>query len=317
MPYWVIALIVLAVLLLVLLCTMLVCFFMIFFAARSGKKEEYPTPSGAAYAPHRPQMIAWIKEFREVPHKDVSIRSFDGLTLRGRYYEQKRGAPTEIMFHGYRGTSERDLCGGVARCFAIGHNALIVDHRASGESEGHVITFGVLESRDCLAWIDFFLREIDPDARLILTGISMGAATVMIAATQPLPPNVKAILADCGYTSARDIIKKVMRDMHLPAGLLYPIARLSARVLGGFDPDALSPIASMKKCKLPVIFAHGDADGFVPLSMSEENYAACTAAHKKLAVIPGAGHGLAFPVGRELYLAHLREFFAPIFNENT
>ena len=274
-------------------------------------KEEYPTPKGKAYDPHREQIIQWIKEIRGMEHADVSVTSFDGLRLCGKYYEYKKGAPIEILFHGYKGTAERDLCGGVYRCFALGHNALIVDHRAHGRSEGRVITFGIRESRDCLTWIDFVLRRIDRDARIILTGISMGAATVMIASTMELPSNVVGILSDCGYTSARAIIKKVMRDMRLPANLLYPFARVGARVFGGFDPDALSPLQSMRDCRLPVIFFHGDADGFVPCDMGEENFAACASDAKRMVIIPGADHGLCFPVDMKTYLWELEDFFAP------
>ena len=299
--------------LLLLLLAAAVCYFMIFHSFRTKEKEEYPIPKGEIYEVYREDMVRWIKEARARPQKEVSIRSFDGLTLRGVYFECEKGAPIEILFHGYKGTGERDLSGGVARCFALKHNALIVDHRASGKSDGHVITFGVYESRDCLKWVDFVLREIDPKAKIILTGISMGAATVMVAASQKLPDNVIGVLADCGYTSPRAIIKKVMRDLKLPADLLYPIARLGARLFGGFDPDAASPIESMKHSRLPIIFLHGDTDDFVPHAMSVENYEACIT-EKRLVTIKNAGHGLAFPADKELYLTALHEFFDPKVN---
>ena len=308
---WHISAIIAAGVLLLVLITAAICFFIIFYKQKE-QDERYPIPPGKIYEAHREQMIRWMKEIDEMPHREVEIRSYDGLTLRGKYYEFKKGAPTEILFHGYRGSSYRDLCGGVYRCHALGRNALIVDHRASGRSEGRVITFGVRESRDCLSWVEFFIREIDPEARIIITGISMGAATVLCAAGYPLPKNVVGVLADCGYTSTRDIIKKVIRDMKLPANILYPFARLGAILFGGFDPDKRSAIDSMKRCKLPTIFFHGDADDFVPAYMSEENYTACAAKEKRLVIIKGAGHGLAFPHSQEEYLTALREFFEPI-----
>lgn len=250
-----------------------------------------------------------------MPHRDVSITSFDELKLVGKYYELEKGAPIEIMFHGYKGTAERDLCGGVFRAFELGHNALIVDHRTSGGSEGKVITFGVKESRDCLDWIDYTIQNINPDAMIILTGISMGAATVMIAAGKKLPSNVVGILADCGYTSAKDIIKKVIRDMKLPATLLYPCAKLGAILFGRFNPDTESPINSMKTCTLPIIFFHGIPDDFVPASMSEENYNACISQYKHLELMDGAGHGLCFPADQESYFKAARTFFDPIFTQ--
>lgn len=313
MPFLIISSIILLVVLIATLTLMCVCFFRIFYSPRTKLKsrEEYPTPEGAIYDPHREQMIAWIKDIRSMAHTDVSIVSFDGLRLCGKYYEYKKGAPIEILFHGYKGTAERDLCGGVYRCFELGRNALIVDHRASGNSEGRVITFGAKESRDCLSWIDFVINNIDKDARIIITGISMGAATVMIAAGKELPSNVMGVLADCGYTSTKDIVKKVMRDMKLPADLLYPFARLSAMVFGRFDPDIDSPIKSMSKCRLPIIFFHGDADEYVPCSMSVENYNACISKYKHLVITPGAGHGLCFPVDMKAYFSELDSFFSP------
>ena len=93
------------------------CFLNTFYAPRSKplKPDEYQTAKGEIYEPYRPQMIAWMKDLRTRPHEDYSIVSFDGLTLRGKYYEYKKGAPIELMFHGYRSTAEQDLCGGVQR----------------------------------------------------------------------------------------------------------------------------------------------------------------------------------------------------------
>ena len=297
------------------LCTLLtafICFLKIFYASRKDQPtEEFSVPDGEIYQPFREQMITWMKETRSTPHRDVYVTSFDGLRLHGKFYEYAPGAPIEIMFHGYRGTAERDLSGGLCRCFSLGRSALIVDQRAAGQSEGHVITFGVNESRDCLTWVDYVTSELAPDAKLILTGISMGAATVMIAAAEELPASVVGALADCGYTSAREIIQKVMRDMKLPAGLLYPFARLGAKLFGKFDPDRYAPVEAMKHCRIPVIFFHGDTDDFVPHSMSIENHRICTA-HKHMVTIHHAGHGLCFPVDPEKYLSELRAFFEPI-----
>ena len=290
-----------------------VCFVPVFYSPRRKPtgEDEYPTPEGEIYDPYREQMVNWIKEIRTMPRTEVSVTSYDGLKLCGTYYEQTKGAPIEILFHGYRGTGERDLSGGVFRCFSLGRNALIVDQRAAGKSEGRVITFGARESRDVRTWVDFVREKIDGDAKIILTGISMGAATVLTAASAPLPENVVGILADCGYTSTKAIIQKVMRDRKLPPAVLYPFVKLGAILYGHFCPDSTSPIASMPNCHLPVIFFHGDHDAFVPCRMSEENFAACASEAKRLVITPGAGHGLCFSVDQEAYLAELNDFFAP------
>jgi len=267
-------------------------------------------PEGEIYEVSWEDMENWIRQVRAMPQKDVEITSFDGLKLRGKYYEYAPGAPIELMFHGYRGNSERDLPGGVERCFRVGRSALIVDQRCSGRSDGKTITFGVYEHRDCLKWIDFMIDRFGKDVKIILTGISMGAATVLMAGGKELPENVIGILADCGYTSARDIMQLEIRKMGLPPKLSYPFVKLGARIFGGFDPDAFSPVEAVKACKVPVIFYHGEADDFVPCYMSQENFDAC-ASRKALVTIPGAGHGLCYPVDRDRYVKTLADFFGP------
>lgn len=273
-------------------------------------QDDYPLPQGSIYEPHHARMTQWIRELRAMPQEDVSITSFDGLTLRGKYFEYAPGAPIELMFHGYRGSAERDMCGGVQRCFALGRSALLVCQRGSEGSEGNVISFGINERRDCHTWINYMIERFGPDVKIILTGISMGAATVMMAAGDPLPPNVVGVLADCGYSSPKAIIQKVIGQMGLPAKAAYPFVRLGARLFGHFDLEETSPVEAMARCKLPVIFIHGEADDFVPAYMSQENYDAC-AGPRKLVLVPDAGHGLSCLVAPEYYLQQLQAFFAP------
>ena len=298
----------------VVMTTAAVCFFIVFYSLRRKERceDDYCLPAGDIYKPFYPDMIEWTKRARALEHKNVELKTSDGLTLRGRYYEKDPDAPIEIMMHGYRGNFERDLSGGIFRALDIGHSVLVYDHRGSGKSDGHILTFGINESRDCRRWIDYILTEINPNAKIILSGVSMGAATAMITSGFELPENIIGIIADCGYTSAKDIIKKVMRDMHLPPELLYPFVKLGARLYGRFNVEELSPIEQVKKSRIPTLFVHGDTDAYVPLEMSRKNYEACKAEKKRLVIIKGAGHGLAYPVGREGYLKELRDFFDPI-----
>lgn len=309
-------LIILLVVLAAVLITSYICFRMAFYADRKPSTEEYPIPEGEIYEPYRNQMVAWMKETWEMPHEKMEIQSSDGLTLRGKYYECVPGGPIELMFHGYRGTADRDLCGGVQRCFALKRNTLIVDQRACGASEGNVITFGIRESDDCHRWVAHLIQRFGPEVKIIITGISMGASTVMLAAGRELPSQVVGVLADCGYTSARDIIQVVIRQMKLPPKLAYPFVRLGARLFGHFDPDADSPEEAMKRCKVPVLFIHGEGDDFVPCDMSRRNYAAC-AAPKEIWTVPDAGHGLSILVDKQGYMRTLHAFFDPLLEETS
>ena len=71
----------------------------------------------------------------------------------------------------------------------------------------------------------------------------------------------------------------------------------------------------MENAKVPIFFAHGDNDDYVPCSMSEENHAAC-AAPKMLLKVPGAGHGLAYIADPEGYIEALRKM-QPLYEEKA
>ena len=135
----------------------------------------------------------------------------------------------------------------------------------------------------------------------------MGAATVTMASAEKLPENVKYVIADCGYTSPREIIIKVIRDLGLSPWLVYPFIRLGGRLFGHFDIEDNSPIKAVKNSRIPVFFIHGDADDFVPCHMSEKLAAECVAPNTFVSV-NGAVHGLAFPADKELYIRSLRDF---------
>ena len=295
-----------------------ICYRMAFYAPprKPRDPDAFDLPEGAVYEPFRDLMIGFARNLRALPYERFEIRSFDGLRLTAKYYEYAPGAPIELMFHGYRGNAERDLGGGVERCFKVGRSAFVVDQRCCGDSHGHTITFGVREHRDCLAWVDFLISHFGSDVKIVLTGISMGASTVLMAAGQPLPDNVIGVLADCGFSSARDIIKVVIKQMGLPAGISYPFVKLGAKLFGHFDLEAYSPMAALKTCRLPVIFYHGETDDFVPCDMSRKMFDAY-AGKKALITIPDAGHGLSYPVDQEYYLQTLRDFFGPSASAET
>ena len=293
-----------------LLIFLYILFRLIFYVPKRNPEApvELILPSGKIYEPYWDIMRHWAEECRKTPHETFQITSFDGLNLYGKYYECAPGAPIELMFHGYRGSAERDLSGGMYRCFQLGHNAMIVDQRCAGRSDGNVITFGIFEHRDCLRWVDFMVSHFGPDVKIILTGISMGASTVLIASDKGLPANVIGILADCGFHSAKEVICSVANSIHLPSKLIYPLIKLSAKLFGHFDFEEFTAEESLKNCRIPVLFFHGEDDAFVPSYMSQRNYNVCSS-RKKLILIPGAGHGLSFPVAPQRYLDEMADFF--------
>ncbi len=248
-------------------------------------------------------------------YEDVYIESFDGLKLHARYYHVRDGAPLEIQLHGYRSVSTHDFSGGALECMKLGNNLLLPDHRAHGESEGHIISFGVKEKYDALAWCEYASRRFGKDCEILLYGISMGGGTALMASALPLPENVKGIVADCPFSSAVAIIEKVMRDMHLPPLLFRPFLYLSARLFGGFKLSDGSAVEAVKNTDIPILIIHGEGDNFVPCDMSREIHAAGRTT--ELCTIKDAGHGLSFLYDYDGYMAAINKFHASVLSGIT
>lgn len=169
--------------------------------------DVFSMPDTEQYNVFRAQSEKMIRDALSVPYENVFITSFDGLRLHAKFYAAPDPkAPVQIMFHGYKSAAERDFCGGLREGIDGGFNVLLVDQRAHGESEGKYLTFGVNERFDCLSWANYATERFGRDVKIYLYGISMGAATVLMASALPLPDSVSGIVADCGYTSPKDII---------------------------------------------------------------------------------------------------------------
>lgn len=271
-----------------------------FLAPRRSEEEQYALPRGKQYEVFHPHIQKCMDEMRARSYEEVYITSHDGKKLFARYYHSADGAPVQILFHGYKGSAFRDFCGGSKLAMKMKHNALVIDQRSHGKSEGNTITFGIEERRDCMRWIEYACERFGKNVPIILCGLSMGAATVLMVNDQELPTNIKGIIADCPFSSPKEIIKKVGKDMHFPPSLMYPFVKLGARLFGHFDLEEIDAIRAVKQAKVPILLFHGDDDRFVPCAMSEEIKNACVSP-VTFEKIPDAGHGLCYMVAPKRY----------------
>lgn len=279
-----------------------------FYSSAHRKEDHYALPQGEQYEKEQPRMLSLIQEMDEIPYEAVTISAHDGTKLAARYYHVQDGVPLQIQFHGYRGTALRDFCGGNKLARESGQNTLVVDQRAHGRSGGRTITFGIRERMDCLCWAEYASQRFGSNTPIFLSGVSMGAATVLMASELELPCNVIGIIADCPYSSPEAIIRKVCReDMHLPPALVMPFVRLGARLFGHFDLKEASAVQAVGNTDIPILLLHGEDDRFVPCDMSREIFDAC-AGEKTRITFPGAGHGLSYIVDTVRYSEAVSRF---------
>lgn len=245
---------------------------------------------------------------KSLEYEEWFVQSFDRLKLYGRFYKNGNSKRTMILFHGFRSSGEHDFSCAVSTYLEKGMNLLIPDQRAHGKSEGSYIGYGVLERYDVLKWIEKVTYEQGQDCEIYLSGVSMGASTVLMASGLNLPKNVKGIIADCGFTSPEEIIKKVMKkDLHIPVFPLYYTTRFLAKLSAHYD-FSYSTVDALKSCNIPVLFVHGKSDAFVPIDMSLKNFDNCTC-QKRSVWVDGADHGCSFLIDKDRYITEFEEFF--------
>ena len=269
------------------------------FESNKDKIEGPPAPPDARET--------WLKEQKFEEH--VLLSDLDGCALQGYYLPAETDSDRYVVCsHGYRSRGKREFRLMTKFYHDKGFNVLLVDHRASGESDGNRITFGKKESADLLQWINWVRKEKCPSAQIVLHGVSMGAATVlMLSDREELLPNVKFIVSDCAYTSVVNEFTGVLQSGHVPHRALIAGVDAVNRIASGFSLRTVSPIECVKHAVVPILFIHGKSDSFVPTQMSRENYAACTS-EKDLLLVDGAAHASSYPTDSAAYEAKLEKF---------
>lgn len=254
----------------------------------------------------------WIEQQKEqwtaaVKREDVQILSADGLKLKGDLFlGEEESHKWLLAIHGYGG-KRQDMQNVGSFYGQKGYHVLTPDMRAHGESEGTYVGMGWLDREDVLLWIQYIV-ERDPEAQIILHGISMGGATVMMTAGEALPEQVKGIVEDCGYTSVWDIFSDELSYLfHLPAFPILYAADGVARVRAGYGFGEASSVEQLKRCQVPMLFIHGSEDNFVRTDMIYEVYDACPT-EKEMLIIEGAGHGDAYRMDPDLYFDTVFDF---------
>ncbi len=280
-----------------------------FALVRNRAQDSDPQPEGGpawqAYYDAAQAGKTWI--LAQEPEL-VSVTSFDGLTLCGTLLPA--GVPTArtiLCVHGYRASGTFDF-GAISRFLhGLGWNLLMVDNRAHGRSEGRYLGFGILDRRDCLCWCQFLQRRYGDGCRILLYGVSMGAATVLSASGDAtLPDTVCGVIGDCGYASAWDEVALQLRHLFrlAPFPVLYT-ADLLLRLLAGYSLRECPPKDMIRHTRVPLLIIHGTKDRFVPTYMGQQLYenAACK---KSLLLIADAVHAHSYLTDAPAYEAAIR-----------
>lgn len=245
----------------------------------------------------------WLEE--KSNYSDKYIESYDKLQLHS-YVVTQNSNKWAIVVHGYGGSGK--LMSDKSKYFYdMGYNVLIPDLRGHGKSEGDYIGMGWKDRLDIISWINFIIKE-NPNAEIVLHGTSMGAATVLMTSGENLPSNVKAIVADCAYTSAWDEFSYQLETyLKVPSSYILNVTNMVTKLKAGYSLKEASALESVKKATVPILFIHGDKDKFVPYSMMDKLYDATNSPKEKL-TIEGGEHANSDLVSPFLYWLTVEDF---------
>lgn len=244
----------------------------------------------------------WYRKNR----KSVCITGEDGLRLYG-WKLPHMGHRYAILCHGYGGEPE-EMASYANRFYKMGYSVLTPAAQAHERSGGKYYGMGWQERHHIVRWAES-IAAADADAQIALFGLSMGAATVMMAAGEALPDNVKCIIEDCGYSSVWEEFA-VRLSYLVPifnAPLLFLADKL-CRIRAGYGFLEASAAEQLKKAKLPMLFIHGEQDTFVPYAMLDSVYNACASKEKEKLSVPNAAHARAAETNPKLYWDSIEKF---------
>lgn len=300
--FWI--LIAVAVLIVGLACTIFFsarCFLRLTILRKPTATLENNINANTNWEQHIPFMSKRREWLEQQKLEDVFVTSDDGLKLHGTVLRSKTNKNCVICFHGYTSKGLNDY-GSISKFYnEQDFNVIMVDERAHGDSEGKYIGFGVLDRYDALKWIDFAIKLFGKDVNIFLHGDSMGATTVLLTSALKLPKNVKAIIADCGFTSAYDVFSHILkRDYHIPKFPIMKVTEWMTRRKAGYGYNDASTLDAVASTNIPILFIHGDKDDFVPTWMSEKNYEACNS-EKQLLIVKNADHAESYYTDTEAF----------------
>ncbi len=239
----------------------------------------------------------WFESF---PKEKLETENRNGDILHADLIKPEKESNIYVLcIHGY--TSAPKFMGIYAKKFReLGYNVVLPSLRGHADSEEEFISMGWKDRLDVVDWINYIVKE-HPDCEIVLHGVSMGAATTMMALGEELPSNVKAAIEDCGYTNAWDVIKHKMSKMKIPDfPFLYSADGIN-RMRENFSLKDASCTEQLKKCITPLLFIHGEADDFVPYSMLDIVYAAADKCEKEKLSVPDAPHARSVCAHPDLY----------------
>lgn len=257
-----------------------------------------------------PELQGWKDSLQQANAlKDTFIYATDNARLHAYYVAAPQPtSKTAVIVHGYTDNAIRMMMIGYLYNQNLGYNILLPDLRYSGLSDGEAFQMGWLDRKDVMRWMEVANQIYGDSTQMVVHGISMGGATTMMVSGEPQPDYVKCFVDDCGYTSVWDQFGKELKGQFglPPFPLMYTASWLCGMKYGWTFQEA-SALKQVEKCRLPMLFIHGDKDDYVPTWMVYDLYEA-KPQPKELWIVPDTDHATSYKLNKEAYTEKVKQF---------
>jgi pimeloyl-ACP methyl ester carboxylesterase len=234
----------------------------------------------------------------ELPFEVVRFSSHDGVTLVGWLIGPELLGPPVVILHGY--TDNKSSYLPHARfLYEHGYPSFVYDQRGHGESETARISLGPLEARDVHAALGTLSGKGRGD-KFPVWGISMGAATALLAASES--QSIGGIISESSYERLDAVVADTVRLRHyVPRFPLVPMALVLASFRARVNLREVSiPNAVEALGDRPLLVVSGESDPRMPPEVGGRllSHARNGQGH---VVVPGADHAECWPLGQPAY----------------
>ncbi|MDR2436532.1 MAG: alpha/beta fold hydrolase [Endomicrobium sp.] len=243
------------------------------------------------------------REWLDIPYDEMWEDSDFGYKIFARLYmNEKKTNKYIIALHGYTSAGITMLTY-MNEFRALGYNVVIPDNRYCGKSGGEYASFGYFEKFDLLKWIKR-IREIDENAEIGLFGVSLGAATVLMASEYD--EKIKYVIAYCGYANFKNILLTFIKNSKLLYNLIIPSLNMGASIMFGIKLKDIRADLALKNTKMPTLLLHSKEDAVV-VYKNAEILKSCRD-DVKLVTFEKGQHARSIIVNHDVFMAEVKEF---------
>lgn len=250
-----------------------------------------------------------VEKFNNLEKQEIYLNSKYGYKIHGFFFPNNQSNKVIILCHGitwslYGSAKYMEIF--LERDFAV----FIYDHRNHGLSGGKDTSYGYFEKNDLKKCTDWLFNKLGQEIIVGLHGESMGASIVLQNIV--LDPRIKFCIEDCGYSDARDLFKhRLEKDYNIKYIPLVSLASMISKMRVGWEFKYVSPITTLPKVNIPILFIHGEDDDYVPTLMCKQMYSV-KRGYKDIYIVPNAGHAEAYWVNKDEYEKRIDVFLKAI-----